>query len=123
MSRTLLGKLDLLKFKQSVVMNIDGNEGNPVKCVVIPIEANKLYEGKKGLYADSVMFINDDVDQWGQIASLQQSVDKGDDKVYLGNFKEYSRPDNNRTSADNTQVEKITENQNTGLEDDDNLPF
>lgn len=44
-------RLDLLKFKNSVVANIQGNTGKK-KCLIIPIEDNHLFVGQKGIYAD-----------------------------------------------------------------------
>lgn len=38
-------------------MDKKGKEGNPVKCIVIPIEKNHLYEGKEGnIYLDIIAF-------------------------------------------------------------------
>ena len=61
-NKLYLGNLDLLKFKQATVMDIQGKNGL-VKCVVIPVEANKLYQGKKGLYADTAIWQSEEPDQ------------------------------------------------------------
>lgn len=45
--------LDLLKFKNSALLDLQRN-GTPVKCIVIPIEENSLFVGKdnKAVYAN-----------------------------------------------------------------------
>lgn len=45
--------LDLLKFKNSALLDLQRN-GTPVKCIVIPIEENSLFIGKdnKAVYAN-----------------------------------------------------------------------
>jgi hypothetical protein len=44
-------KLNLLKIKSAVVMNITGKSATK-KCLVIPIEDACLFTGEKGVYAD-----------------------------------------------------------------------
>ena len=63
------------------------------KIDVTKIDKNKLFKGKKGTYCDVVIFVNDEVDQFGNIASVQQSQSKEDreggaPKIYLGNLKD-----------------------------------
>ena len=92
MNRLLLGKIDVTK-----------------------IDKERLFKGAKGTYLDIVVWINDKEDQYGQIASIEQSTGKDEPKIYIGNLKEFARKED--------AVEKITEKQNTGLEDDGEMPF
>ncbi len=50
----------------------------------------KLVTGKKGIYANLTIWINDELDQFGKDVSIQQSLSKeereaGAAKIYLGN--------------------------------------
>ena len=94
MSKLLLGKIDVKKIVKSL-----------------------LFEGKEGTYLDVVVWINDEEDKYGNIASIQQATKKDDPKIYIGNLKEYK-----------PKEEKITPAQNTGLPNDesyqdDDIPF
>ena len=40
---------------KSVVRNLNGTNGD-VECLIIPIEENKLFKGKKGVYLEIVAF-------------------------------------------------------------------
>ena len=58
------------------------------------IDRSKIIEGKKGKYLNLTIWVNDDVDQFGNNVSLQQSLSKeereaGSAKIYLGNGKTY----------------------------------
>ena len=48
------GKLNLMQLK-AAIRRMDGQNG-PVNCVVIPIEANHLFQGDKGIYLDLIAF-------------------------------------------------------------------
>ena len=48
------GKLNLMQLK-AAIRRMDGKNG-PVNCVVIPIEANHLFQGDKGIYLDLIAF-------------------------------------------------------------------
>ena len=85
MSRALVGKLN--------VENID---------------KSKLFKGNKGTYVDVIVWVNDEVDQFGNCASVQQTLtkeerDAGAKKIYLGNLKDLpgtGAPQTNDTKAD-----------------------
>ncbi|RPJ58296.1 MAG: hypothetical protein EHM12_08030 [Dehalococcoidia bacterium] len=51
------GKINLRQLV-NVVMNIQGKAGNPVKCLVLPIEVNKFFESEDGksIYLDMIGF-------------------------------------------------------------------
>jgi hypothetical protein len=52
----ITGKINIAKLKH-VVMNKKNKAGQEVKCLVIPIESNHLFEGKDGnVYLDIVAF-------------------------------------------------------------------
>ena len=50
----ITGKINLLNLHASKMM-MKGKSGN-IECLVIPIEANKLFSGSKGVYLDIVAF-------------------------------------------------------------------
>jgi hypothetical protein len=55
------------------------------------IDKEKIFEGKTGKWIDVTIWINEEPDKYGNSMSIEQSVDKGDDKIYLGNAKEWSK--------------------------------
>ena len=50
------GKLNLMQLK-AAIRRMDGKSG-PIDCLVIPIEANHLFRGDKGIYLDLIAFEN-----------------------------------------------------------------
>lgn len=56
MSNTISGKLNLMQLK-AAIRRMDGKNG-PIDCVIIPIEANHLFQGDKGIYLDIIAFEN-----------------------------------------------------------------
>ncbi len=64
MSKLLLGKINLSK-----------------------IDKEKLFKGEKGIWMDVTIWINDAPDKFGNDMSIEQSVDKGEDKIYIGSGK------------------------------------
>ena len=59
------------------------------------IEKSKLFEGKTGdKYLNVSVWINDEVDQYGNVASVQQYMGKdSQEKRYIGNLKDFKKPD------------------------------
>ena len=57
---------------------------------VTKIDKAKLYKGKKGTYLNIKVWIADEEDKFGNIASVQQQTKKDEPKIYLGNLKEYN---------------------------------
>lgn len=62
---------------------------------VTKIVKEKLVKGKKGTYANLTIWVNDEVDQFGNDVSIQQSLSKderesGAPKIYLGNGKTHN---------------------------------
>lgn len=59
---------------------------------VTKLDKSKLVKGKKGTYANLTIWLNDELDQYGNDVSIQQSLSKeereaGAPKIYLGNGK------------------------------------
>ena len=51
------------------------------------IDKNKIINGEKGKYLNLTVSVNDEVNSYGQNASIFESCEKGEDKNYLGNGK------------------------------------
>jgi hypothetical protein len=84
-----------------------------LKIDVSKIDKSKLYNGKKGTYLDATLFLNDQVDQYGNHGFIVQSVSKeeresGVKGTVLGNVKIFQKAEQ-------------SENQNIGSDND--LPF
>ena len=86
------------------------------KINVEAIDKTKLFKGKKGTYLDLVVWVNDEDDQFGNIASIQQGVSKEEreagTKIYLGNLQNPggAKPTTTDATADES-------------EDSNDLPF
>lgn len=68
-------KLDLTKLSQVVVTNIKGKAGNSVPVVIIPIEPNGIFVGKKGSYLNLAAFVVNNP-QYGQSHIVKRSLPK-----------------------------------------------
>jgi hypothetical protein len=55
------------------------------------IDKKKIFEGKTGKWIDVTIWVNDKPDNYGNQMSIEQSTGKGDDKIYLGNAKEWEK--------------------------------
>jgi hypothetical protein len=78
------------------------------------IDKEKIFEGKTGKWIDVTIWINEEPDKYGNSMSIEQSVDKGDDKIYLGNAKEWSK----KEKAPESKLGRTT-----APDEDENLPF
>jgi len=82
---------------------------------VSKIDKSKLFKsattGKT--YLNISIWINDENDKYGNCASIQQSTKKGEDKIYLGNLKEF---------VPTVQAEEVATN-SSQPEPGDDLPF
>ena len=112
MSKNLNGSIALTKFKH-VRMEMDGQSGK-VDGLFIPIDANFMIKGKNdAVYFDITVFLNDEEDDYGNIASIKQNgkiagkkwAEMSEDEKktikelpYLGNLKDFS----GGGSSDNT---------------------
>ena len=53
------------------------------------IDKSKIFEGKTGKWIDITIWQNDEPDKYGNDLSIEQSVEKGGEKIYLGNAKSW----------------------------------
>jgi hypothetical protein len=68
------GKINLAKLK-STVMDLKGKSGNPVKCLIIPIEENYLFHSQQGaVYLDVICFESTSIPEYTH--SIKQSLPK-----------------------------------------------
>ena len=58
---------------------------------VTKIMKDRLFKGEKGTYLNVSVWINDEEDTYGNIASIQQSTKKDEPKIFIGNLKEFKR--------------------------------
>lgn len=80
------------------------------------IDQNKLFTGKTGdKFLNISIWINEGKDQYGNIASIQQSTKKDEPKIFVGNLKPFEK-------VETVQAEVIKPNEQT-KEDSDDLPF
>lgn len=84
------------------------------KIDVTKIEKDKLFKGEKGTYLDLSIWINDEPDKYDNTMSVQQSTKKGEDKIYLGNGKEYVKA---TTEGSQAVPDELSE------AGDDDMPF
>lgn len=54
---------------------------------VTKIDKDKLIKGEKGTYLNLTIWLKDQPDKYGNDVSVEQSTEKGADKIYLGNGK------------------------------------
>jgi len=102
--RNLSGSIALTKLTH-VIMDKNGKDGNPVKCLVIPIEANGLEVKDKAVYLGVRATVKDETDQYGQNGFISKTVkrdkkwsemtdaEKEAEKVLtpiLGNLKDFA---------------------------------
>jgi len=80
------------------------------------IDKSKIIKGQKGKYLNLTISVNDEVNSYGQNASIFESCEKGEDKNYIGNGKVIW------TDGKITKASKTEQAQNTE-EGDDDLPF
>ena len=65
------------------------------------IKKEELYTNDKGeKFLNLVIWVNDEKDQYGNIASIQQGLKNKDEKLYIGNLKEYEKTETQQESDD-----------------------
>jgi hypothetical protein len=82
------------------------------------IDKSKIFEGKTGKWVDVTIWLNDKPDNYGNDMSIEQSSEKGKDKIFLGNAKSYEK----KGPVDSA---KVSENmgRTTAPDDSEGLPF
>jgi hypothetical protein len=53
------------------------------------IDKTKLFTGEQGIWCDLTIWLNSEPDKYGNDMSIEQSVAKDENKIYLGNGKYY----------------------------------
>jgi hypothetical protein len=93
---------------------------------VSKIDKQKLFVGKKGTYLNVTIWVNDEVDKFGNVASViegqtQQERESKAPKNYLGNLKEHVSGQQQSQQAAPAQQQSQVHQQTD--EQDDPLPF
>lgn len=55
------------------------------------VNQDLLIPGEKGKYLNLTIWVNDEKDKYGNNVSVEQRVEKGKDKIYLGNGRSYKQ--------------------------------
>ena len=71
-----------------------------LKIDVSKIDKSKLFKGQKGTYLEAVLFLNDELDQYGNCGMIVQSLTKeereaGQRGAILGNASPVGQPQTN----------------------------
>ena len=69
------------------------------------IDKAKIIKGEKGQYLNIVIYVKDDANQFGKDVSIEQSVQKGDTKIFLGDGKVYKPKSNVVTKSEDLPVD------------------
>lgn len=76
--------------------------------------AQNPYKGKRGgEYIKAIIVIKDEPDEFGNIASLRQATEVGEEKIFLGNFHTITKDHHNSDTEHETvcsKIDKLTEN-------------
>jgi len=64
--------LNLAKLAHEKIVTKKGNQ-----AIVIPLDANHLFAGEKGIYLNGTLFVNDEADTYGNIGSIKQNMQGG----------------------------------------------
>lgn len=112
-NKRLYGSIALSKLKSALMTTKEGTE-----CIVIPIDSNFVHRGTGGsMYLNIDVWINEDEDDYGNIASIKQTgqfdgkkwsdlTDDQQDELkrlpYLGNLKEANRGGNDSSGLRNS---------------------
>tara|TARA_R100000951_G_C2622107_1_gene174819 strand:+ start:873 stop:1253 length:381 start_codon:yes stop_codon:yes gene_type:complete len=126
MAKMLGLKLDLSKLKSAPYTTSKG-----AKCIMIPLEQEGIYEGKKGTYLDVTVAVNDELNEYDQdcsawIAQSKENREAGGAKNYLGNGKVFWTDEQGGlpAKAQEAEKEKPANTKAADFSDDaDDLPF
>lgn len=104
-----------------LIGSIDLNKVDKKKVITKDKDGKPFANGAK--YLNVVVWVNDDNDQYGNIASIQENISKeeresGVKPTYIGNLKDLSQNQQTPTQKSSTP-QNITSND----EPDDSLPF
>jgi len=119
-------KVDLSKLESAPYTTKKG-----MKCIMIPLEQTGIFEGKKGIYLDLTVAVNDKVNDYDQdcsawIAQSKENREAGEAKNYIGNGKVFWTDEQGglTAKAQEAQKEKPDKTKSADFSDDaDDLPF
>ena len=126
MAKMLGLKLDLSKLKSAPYTTSKG-----AKCIMIPLEQTGIFEGKKGIYLDLTMAVNDEVNDYDQdcsawVAQSKESREAEEAKNYIGNGKVFWTDEEGGLPAKAEQAAEEKPKKKAAAkeeEEDDDLPF
>lgn len=61
------------------------------------VDRERLFQGEKGLYLDLNIWINEELDKYGNCCSIQQQTKKDEKKIYIGNGKYFEAKEDDHT--------------------------
>jgi hypothetical protein len=126
MAKMLGLKLDLSKLESAPYTTKKG-----MKCIMIPLEQTGIFEGKKGIYLDVTVAVNDELNEYDQdcsawVAQSKENREAGMEKNYLGNGKVFWTDEEGGlpAKAEEEKEEKPAKKKAAASsDDDDDLPF
>jgi len=125
MAKMLGLKVDLSKLESAPYTTKKG-----MKCIMIPLEQTGIFEGKKGIYLDLTVAVNDELNEYDQdcsawVAQSKESREAGETKIYIGNGKVFWTDEEGGlpAKAEEAAEEKPKEKAASTEEEDDDLPF
>lgn len=69
MSKIYSVSIDLEKLVHAKIKTKKG-----ANALVIPLDENRIFSGEKGSYLNATIFVNDEVNEYGQIGSIKQNA-------------------------------------------------
>ena len=73
------------------------------------VDQSLLIPGEKGKYLNLTIWVNDEKDQYGNDVSVEQRVEKGKDKIYLGNGRQWKQNEQSAEHAGANTAEDVDE--------------
>jgi len=73
------------------------------------VDQSLLIPGDKGKYLNLTIWLNDEKDQYGNDVSVEQRVERGKDKIYLGNGRQWKQNEQSAENANTHTSEDIDE--------------
>lgn len=125
-------KLDLSKYKCSEIQEVTLQDGTKCRAVIIPVEQNYIYIGKKGWYSNLIakemtqpkFGITHNIRQYltKEQFKKEQNLDR-DNIRFLGTISEFNYSSNYQTDNSSENYRNDNFNQNNNSSDIDDLPF
>jgi len=127
MAKMLGLKLDLSKLESAPYTTKKG-----ANCIMIPLDQEGIFEGKKGIYLDLTVAVNDEVNDYDQdcsawVAQSKENREAGEAKNYIGNGKVFWTDEEGGlpAKAEKAAEEKTEKKKAAAKEEfeEDDLPF